>query len=118
MANFAVIQNEKLRDLIIRSESINSLPEDKRQQMIDKIALLQEAGVNAMIAILEQEQAKISAAKLAKGITPEIEHQQMQKKIVEVVAIKREFETGVRVELERVDREETLKAAEDLLRNL
>jgi len=118
MLDYSLITNEQLRQLVIRSESVNSLSEDQIQAMVNKMALLPESGTTAMIAVFEKEQQKIQNAKTAKGIPPEIEQKRLDEKISAVAGIKREFETGVKVETERVDQEATLMAAEELLKDL
>lgn len=118
MLDYSLITNEKLRQLVIRSESVNSLPEDKVRALVNKMALLTEPSITAMIAVFEKEQLKIQNAKLAKGITPEIEQKRLDEKISALAGIKREFETGVKVETERTDQETTLMAAEELLKDL
>jgi len=118
MLNFSGIKNEKLRQLVSASESIKSLPEEQGQAMVDKMAALPESSVGPMVKVFEEEAKKIAAAKLAKGITPEIEQKKLEEKIVAVHKIKKDFECGVRVEEERVDQEAVLVAADELLKKL
>ncbi len=118
MVNYSIIQNEHLRQLVILSESIHSLPADQLEVMIQRIAALPEEGQLALIKTLEDEQQKIKAAKLAKGITPEMELKQMEENSLKVTAIKYEFETGVRKENEKIDAKQSEEEAEKLILNI
>jgi len=100
MIDFDLIKNGQLRLLVVASESINSLPEADAQSMVEHIAQLPKEGEDAMIKALANEQEQIAAAKRAKGITPEMERQQVEKNMQRLFAIKKDFERTVRKENE------------------
>ena len=118
MINFDIIKNPKLRLLVIPSESINSLPEVQAQTMIERIAKLPPEGEQAMIKALTDEQEQIAKMKQAKGITPEMERQQLEQKMQKMVAIKNDFERTVRIENEKADRKDSDRIADNLIKNI
>ncbi len=118
MPYYYPIQNEKLRYLVMASESIHSLEEGNIQKMIFQIANLPVEGQDAMVAALEDEQKQIVAAKRAKGITAVQEIKTIEKKTAEVRMVKRNFEIVVRVENEKVEVAKTQREAEDLLKEI
>lgn len=118
MVDYSLIKNEKLRQLVMLSESINSLEDAALETIIERISALPEEGEKEMIKALEDEQGQIKAAKLAKGITPEIEMEQLEEKKLQVVAVTHDLDKTVRVEHEKVEVAETASAAEDLIKNL
>ena len=118
MPYYYPIQNEKLRYLVMASESIHSLEEGNIQKMIFQIANLPVEGQDAMVAALEDEQRQIVATKRAKGITPAQEFKVIEKKTAEVRMVKRNFEIVVRVENEKVEVAKTQREAEDLLKEI
>lgn len=100
------------------SESIHSLPEDDAQAMIDQIAALPDEGQTAMAAALEDEQRMIEEAKKAKGISPEQEIREIEENMAKVSEIKRDFESSVRRINEKKEKDESDKAAEELLKEI
>lgn len=118
MPQYDPIKNERLRALVMASESIHSLPEENVRQMITQIAALDDDGQAALIATLEDEQKQIAAAKRAKGITPEMELAQISENMTKVAAIKHDFEMAVLKENEKEDTIKSERAAEDLLKNI
>jgi len=118
MPDYTPIQNEKLRQLVLLSESINSLPEEQLQVTVTRIGGLAGPDQEAMIKVLEDEQRLIEAKKRARGLTPEMELAEIKERRSKVVAIKRDFESAVNRENERVDTVESDKAAEDALKDL
>jgi len=118
MAYYYTIQNERLRMLVMASESIHSLPEEDVQRMVSQISNLNEDGEAAMVATLEDEQRQIAAAKRARGITPEMELATINDNMAKVAAIKHDFEMAVLRENDREEREKSTAAAEDILRDI
>lgn len=118
MPDYQPIRSERLRTLVMASESIQSLPDEQVQMMITQIAALDDNGQSAMIATLEDEQRQIAAAKRARGITPEMELAQINENMAKVSAIKHDFEMSVLKENEREEVAQSDKAAEDLLKNI
>lgn len=118
MVDYSLIKNQKLRQLIILSESIASLPEGEQLKMIERIAQLPPEGETAMIAALEDEQEKIRQAKRAKGITPEMELEQIKQNTAAIFALKRQFDTAVVRENEKSEKANSDVAAEDILKTL
>jgi hypothetical protein len=111
------IEDERLRMLVLASESVHSLAEDDCQKMIDQIAGLDPDAQEAMVSTLEEEQRQIAAAKRARGITPRMELAAIGKKMLKLETIEREFVAAVRAEEERSAQEESGKA-EDVLAGL
>jgi hypothetical protein len=95
MPYYYPIKNDRLRELTMLSESINTLPEDDVQKVVEQIAALDTDAQNAMIATLEDEQKQIAAAKLAKGITPDVELAQIKENSVRLASVKRDFDMTV-----------------------
>jgi hypothetical protein len=118
MPQYDPIGNERLRALVMASESIHSLPEEDIQKMVTQIAALDDNGQEAMIKTLEDEQKQIAAAKRAKGITPEMELAAINENMAKVAAIKRDFEMSVLKENEREETQQSEKAAEDILKGI
>lgn len=118
MPYYYPIQNEKLRYLVMASESIHSLDEGNIQKMIFQVANLPVEAQQPMIEALEDEQRQIVAAKRAKGITPEMDIKIIEKRTAEVRIIKRNFEIVVRVENEKVEVAKSQREAEDLLKEI
>lgn len=118
MINYDLIKNEKLRRLVIASESMQSLPEPEIQKMVERMAALPEAGQQQIIASLEKEQEQISKVKLAMGITPEVEVAELEEKIQKVNLIKKTLENTIRHEQEQAANNESEEAAEDVLKTL
>lgn len=112
------IYNEKLRELVKASESIHSLTENDAQDMVNHIAALPQDGQAEMIRALESEQKAIQEAKVAKGITPEVEMRRLDEAIAQVGTIKRDFESSVRKYNEELERKHEDQAAEDLLEEI
>lgn len=118
MPDYNPIKHERLRQLVILSESLNSLPEDQLQATVTRIGGLAGPDLEAMVKVLEDEQRLIEANKRARGLTPEMELAEIEERRSKVVAIKRDFESAVNRENERVDTVESSKAAEDALKDL
>jgi len=118
MISYDLIKNTELRLLVTASESIHSLPEDQIQAMIQKIAALPPKGELEMIAALKDEQEQIQKSKLARGITPEVEQANNQENMKKVYRIKKDFQTVVRVEDEKVETTKDNAAAEEILTQL
>jgi len=118
MPYYYPIENERLRMLVMASESIHSMAEDDVQKMVAQIAVLDEDGQAAMVETLEDEQRQIAAAKRAKGITPEMELAQINKDTAKLSAIEHEFEMAAAKENERSDREESQKKAEEIIKDV
>ena len=118
MIDFDLIKNAQLRLLVAASESINSLPEDQAQAMVERIAQLPAEGEQAMIKALTDEQNQILKAKRARGITPEMEQQQLEQNMQKIVAIQKDFEHVVRQENEKLEIDASEKAAEDILKKI
>jgi len=118
MAYYYTIQNERLRMLVMASESIHSLPDEEVQKMVAQISNLNADGEAAMIATLEDEQRQIAAAKRARGITPEMELAAIKDNMAKVAAIKHEFEMAILRENEREETEKSNAAAENILNDI
>jgi len=118
MPQYDPIRNERLRTLVMASESIHSLPEQDVQKMVAQISTLDESGQAALTATLEDEQRQIAAAKRARGITPEMELAQINDNMAKVSSIKHDFEMAVLKENEREESQKSEQAAEDLLKNI
>ncbi len=118
MADYDLIKNTELRLLVTASESIRSLKEQEIQQWVERIAALPPEGERAMLVALRDEQEQIRKAKLAKGITPEMERAEREKKMEKVYAIKKDFEKVVRIENEKTANNESSAEAESLLKKL
>jgi hypothetical protein len=118
MPYYYTIPNERLRMLVMASESIHSMREDDVQKMITQIAALDEDSQDAMIETLEDEQRQIAAAKRARGITPEMELAQINKDMAKLSAIEHEFEMAIAKESARADREESEKKAEEIIKDV
>ena len=118
MPYYYPIQNERLRMLVMASESIHSLEEKNIQKMVAQIAALPLEGQIAMISALEDEQKQIAAAQRAQGITPEMEITRIEKSTAQVRIIKRNFEIVVRVENEKVEIVRSQQEADNLLREI
>lgn len=118
MPYYYPIQNERLRQLVMMSESIHSMEEKDIQKMVAQIANLTADGQTAMITALEDEQRQIEKARLAKGITPEAEMRAWQLNTTKMIAIKHDFEMSVRNVDRKRQAEESEKAAEDILREM
>jgi hypothetical protein len=118
MAYYYTIPNERLRMLVMASESIHSLPDEDIQRMVAQISNLNKDGEDAMINTLEDEQRQIAATKRARGITPEMELAQINENMAKVAAIKHDFEMAVLRENEREESEKSNAAAEDILKDI
>lgn len=121
MADYSKIKNERLRQLVMLSESIHSQEEAEIQMMIDRVAELPPEGQEAMIAALEEEQKQIRAAKLAKGITPEMEMKEMkelEKNSLKLANIKHDFDAAVLGIKKEKEQKESGAAAENILKNI
>lgn len=118
MVNYDIIKNPELRLLVAASESIHSLDETEIQQWVERIAVLPPEGEMQMLTALRDEQKQISEAKLAKGITPEMDLAQTQENLKQVTAIKKDFDMVVLKENERVSKQESEIAATNLLNNI
>lgn len=118
MVYYYPIQNERLRFLIMASESIHALEEQQLQKMILQIAMLPPEGQEAMMAALEDEQRQIISAQEAKGISKQQQLVSIQKKTEQVRIIRRNFEIFVRVEEEKVEVGRVEREADNLLREL
>jgi hypothetical protein len=118
MPYFYPIKDEHLRQLVMLSESINTLPEDDIQKMVTQIAALEGDAQKAMTATLEDEQRQIAAAKRAKGITPEMELEQIKENSTKLASIKRDFDMTVARENQNLESVASAAAAEDLLRDI
>ena len=119
MLQYNLIKNRELHELVMRSESIQSLPEKEAQDLIEKIAALPEEGQREMLKALEEEQRAITKAKAKKGIkTPEDEAKEIEAKTAQIKQITHEFKATVRKEEEGSEQEKTAEAAEKLLSEL
>lgn len=118
MIDFNLIKNSELRLLVAASESVNSQTEKQIQTMVGKIAALTAEGQQKMIAALRDEQAQIQKSKLARGITPEVEQASLQQNMNKIYKIKKDFETVVRVEDEKVETSKSDADAEAILQQL
>jgi hypothetical protein len=118
MAYYYTIRNERLRMLVMASESIHSLGDEDVQRMVSQISNLNDDGEAAMISTLEDEQRQIAAAKRARGITPEMELAQINDNMAKVSAIKHDFEMAVLRENEREETEKSSSAADDILKSI
>jgi hypothetical protein len=118
MPYYYPIQNERLRTLVMLSESIHSIPEADVQKMVMQIAGLEEEGQKAMVATLEDEQQQIEAIKRAKGITPEMEMIQIRENSAKLASIKRDFTMTVARENQARESLQAGQEAEDLLRDI
>ncbi len=114
MIDYSKIKNEKLRQLVLLSESIQSQSEEAIQVMVERVAELPEEGEDLMIASLEDEQNQIRAIKNAKEITPEMEIEQLNQNNQKILAAKRHLEKVVRSENEKNERTQVNGVADDL----
>ena len=118
MPYYYPIENERLRMLVMASESIHSMAEDDVQKMVAQIAVLDEDGQDALVETLENEQRQIAAAKRARGITPEMELAQINENMAKLSAIEHEFEMAMAKENARAEREESGKEAEEIIKDV
>lgn len=95
MLNFDLIKNMELRLLVTASESINSLPSKDVQVMVSRIAALPVEGQLEMIDALRDEREQVMSAKLARGLTPEVEAQQIKNSAALLAAETRGFDMEV-----------------------
>jgi hypothetical protein len=118
MLQYDPITNERLRRLVMASESIHSLPEENVRQMVMQIANLDSSGESALIQTLEDEQRQIAAAKRAKGLTPEMELARINENMAKMSKIKHDFEMSVLKENDREETQKSAQAADELLKNI
>lgn len=118
MAYYYPIQNEQLRNLVMISESIHSLPDDDVQKMVMQISNLTDDGQTAMILALQDEQKQITAAKAASGITPQMEMARLQTESAKISGIKHDFEMAVVKVNKKLEQAEADEAAENILREI
>lgn len=95
MINYDLIKNMELRLLVTASESINSLPAPNIEVMVSRIAALPVEGQLEMIDALRDEREQVRAAKLARGLTPEVEAQQIKNSAALLAAETRGFDMEV-----------------------
>lgn len=95
MVDYDIIQNSELRLLVMASESMNSLPEDRRQVMVGKIAALPEEGQQEFLVALRNERMQIDNARAQKGVTTLMEMEMIKKSSAELAASSRGFEMEV-----------------------
>lgn len=118
MPDYAKIQDEFLRKLVMGSESINSLPEKTVQTIIDGIASLEPTKQQEVIKLLESERERIATIKLSKGITTEKEIEEIEKNSRELTAIKHEYDNSIRQYRENKARTEDDETATEILKLL
>lgn len=118
MPDYSKIQNERLRNLVMLSESIHSLPESEIQAMIDRVTELPPEGQEAMTSALEDEQKQIQEAKQAKGITPEMETQEIEENSLKLSKIKHDFDTAVLEVKKEKEEKDSEAAAASIIKNL
>lgn len=116
--NYDSIKNSRLKALVMASESIHSLPEAALAQMIARIAAMPEVGQVQLIAALEDEQKQIQAAKLAKGITPEVEMQNLKEGTSKLIQVERKFDGDVRKYREDKAQAQDEAQAENLIKSI
>lgn len=117
MINFDLIKNMELRLLVTASESINSLSAQDIEVMVSRIAALPVEGQLEMIDALRDEREQARAAKLARGITPEMEAQQIKNSTALLAAETRGFDMEVNKAREAAARNEE-GAPENILNTL
>lgn len=115
MPDYSKIEDEHLRHLLMESESIRSRPETEIQTIIEGIAALDPAKQKEIAAVLEEEQKRVEEAKLAKGITPEMEIQEIEKNENKLMEIKHEYDNSIRKYREEKSKKEDGLEAEKIL---
>ncbi len=118
MLDYSRIKNDRLRELIMHSESIHAQPENVAQEIINNIAMLDPAKEQQTIMMLEEEQKEIQNSKLAKGITPEMEIQYIELNQKKLTEINKAYDTDIRKYKEEKSEKQDEKEAEDLLNQL
>lgn len=118
MLDFSKIKNESLRTLVMTSASILSQPEARAQQIIDSIANLPSDKEQEMMAALQEEQKTIQNSKLAQGVTPESEIEEVEKDSQKLSEIKHEYDTSVRKNREEKSQTEDAGTADNILESL
>ncbi|MCC7196911.1 hypothetical protein IT413_01805 [Candidatus Peregrinibacteria bacterium] len=118
MLDYSRIKNDRLKELIMHSESIHAQPENVAQEIINNIAALDPEKEQESIQMFESEQKEIQSAKLARGITPDMEIQYIEQNQKKLTEINKEYDTGVRKYQEEKTQKQDEKEAEDLLNQL
>lgn len=118
MLNYDLIKNERLKLLVMVSESINSLPAEEIQKMIEKIAAAPEEIQKEIMASLEAEQKEIQKTKLAIGITPEMEKREIEEQMQKITTIKKGLEHVVHEEEQKNEARDAQLKAEAVLNKL
>lgn len=121
--DYQLIQNENLRLLCQSSVSINFLPEEQRQNVINKIAGLTPEKQAQVADLLENEQKQIkestaAPAADAQSAAPQSTEQQLQAIEAgenQLTAIEHEYDAKIRNIHEQAARTEDGTAAENLL---
>lgn len=121
MVDYSLIKNEKLRTMVMESESIHTLAEAEIQAMVGKIAKLNPEGEQAFLEALENEKQEVERAKAGEQIDPEeatVMMQKVQENDQKLTNVIRSFDTFVRGTREESVREVENQQAEELLKLL
>ena len=118
MPNYTLIKNKELRELVMKSESIQSQSPEATAEMVRKIAGLPKEGQKAFIKALKDEREQVLRAKEALGITPESELKEIEDKSIKLQGIKSKFGRTARYASEKVSRDVDEEKAEALLNEI
>lgn len=120
MVDYSIIQDEKLRKLVMESAVISALAEAKTTEMVGKIARLTPEGVQKFTQALEQQKQEMDAAaqvstdpEKLKAMTADMVDKKMK-----VTTIMRNFFSSVRNLRENEARASDDQEAEKLLQLL
>jgi ribosomal protein L9 len=91
MVNFDLITNMELRLLATSSETLNALPQDEAQSMVDRISTLDEAGQKKFIQALRDERLNGWKIKEKLGITPEVQMKTLEDNRIFLAQIEKNF---------------------------
>ncbi len=115
MIHYERIKNEFLRKLIQNSVSIQSLDDEKKEEFIERAALLPKEGEEAMIALLQEEAEKIATGKY---MSAEEKQKRLEENLRKVTDLKNGVLKMGRVEHEKMENSKDSQVAEDLLKQL
>jgi ABC-type protease/lipase transport system fused ATPase/permease subunit len=106
MVDFSIINNEKLRELVMASKSIMSLPENDLQTMVERISQMPPEGENAFMEALQKDAAPPEKIGL------------LQRSIEKLKQIKKKLTGGILKIKEKSEEKIDQTAADNLLKNI
>lgn len=112
---YDLVTNQRLRELVQKSASIQSLGDEQKQAMIERIAQLPPEGQQEMIALLEEEAAAINSGKI---LSPEAKQKMMEEGMRKMTFAKKDMKKKILVEGEKVEVEQSNLIANQLLQKL